>query len=59
MVLGGQGVSQEGPRESRGRPTGYHGVTGWAYRVPGGQGVGLEGPRESRGRPTGSQGVKR
>ena len=43
---------------ARGRPTGFRGVRGWAYRVPGGQGIGLQGPRGSRGRPAGYQGVK-
>ena len=58
MVPKGQGVGLQGPRGSRGRPTGSQRVKGYAYRVQGGQGVGLEGPRGSRGRPTGSQGVK-
>ena len=48
---GGQGVGQQGPRGSRGRPTWSRGVKGSAYRVSGGQGVGLEGPRGSRGHP--------
>ena len=43
---------------ARGRPTGFKGVRGWAYRVPGGQGIGLQGPRESSDRPTRSQVVK-
>ena len=46
-VPGSQGVSLQGPKGSRGRPTGFLG----------GQGVGLEGPQGSRGRLTGSQGV--
>ena len=37
MVLGGQGVDLQGPRGSRGMPTGSQGVKGLAYRVPGGQ----------------------
>ena len=61
-MSGGQGVGPQGPRASRGRPSGL-------YRV---KGVGLLGPRGSRGRttrvvfgpmrskgsPKGSQGVK-
>ena len=58
MVPGGQGVGLEGPRGSRGRPSGSQGVKGWAFRVPGGPGVGLQGPRGSRKRPTGSPQVK-
>ena len=57
-VPGGQGVVLQGPRGSRGRPTGTQGDKGWASRVPGGQGVDLKGPRGSRGTPLGSQGVK-
>ena len=49
-----QGVGLEGPRGSRGRPSGSQGVKEYAYRVPGGQGLGLQGPRGSRVRPTGS-----
>ena len=44
----GGGLFLQGPRGSRGRPTGSHGL----------KGVGLQGPRGSRGRPTGSQRVK-
>ena len=44
----GGGFFLQGPRGSRGRPTGSHGL----------KGVGLQGPRGSRGRPTGSQRVK-
>ena len=51
-------VPIQGPRGSRGRPTGSKGVKGETYRVPGGHGLGLQGPRGSRVRPTGSQGVK-
>ena len=54
MGIGGQGVGLQGPRGSRGRPTGSQGAKGLAYRVPGGQGVGLQGLRGSRGRPPGS-----
>ena len=59
-VLGGQGVGLQGPRGSRGRPTGSQEFNGLAYRVTGGEGVGVhvQGPRGSRGRPRGSQGVK-
>ena len=63
-VPGEQGVGLQGPRWSRGRPTGSQevkgwaywvlGIKGWVYRAPGGQRVGLQGPRGSRGRPTGS-----
>ena len=51
----------QGPRGSRGWPTGSQGVNRLAYMVPGGQGVDLQGPRArgSRDGPTGSQGVKR
>ena len=59
MVPEGQGVGLQGPRGSRGRPTGSQGVKGWAYRIPGGHGLGLQGPEGSRGRPTGPQGVNR
>ena len=59
MVPGGQGVSLEVPKGSRGRPTGSQGVKGLAYRVSRGQGVGRQGPRESRCGHTGSQGVNR
>ena len=44
-VPGGQVVGLEGPRGSRGGPTGSQGAKGWAYRIPGGKGVGLQGPR--------------
>ena len=57
-VPGDRGVGLEGPRGSRGRPTGSQRVKGYAYRVLGCQGLGLQGTRGSRGRPTGSQGVK-
>ena len=58
MVSGGKGVGLEGPRGSRGRPSGFQGVKGLVYRVPRGQGLGRQRPRGSRSRPTGSQGVK-
>ena len=41
-----------------GRPTGYQGDKGQAYRVPGGRGVDQQGPRGSRVRLIGSLGVK-
>ena len=48
-VLGIQGVGLQGPRGSRGRPTGSQGV----------KGLDLEGHRGARGKPTGSRGIKR
>ena len=55
----------QGPRGSRGRPTGSQGVKRWAFWVPGGQRVGLQGvkrakrvPRGLRGTITKSNGVK-
>ena len=38
---GGQGVCQQGPKGSRGTPTGSQGVKGEAYRVPWGYRVGM------------------
>ena len=55
MGSGGQGVGQEGPRDSRGRPMGSEGVKKSAYRVPRGQGLDLQGHRGGRGRPARSQ----
>ena len=51
---GGQAVGLEGPRGSKGRPTGFQAVRGWPCRVPGDQRVGFQGPRGSTGRFDGS-----
>ena len=54
MDSGGQAVGLEGPRGSKGRPTGSQAVRGWPCRVPGDQRVGFQGLRGSTGRFDGS-----